>query len=100
MIADSADAIAAMKQAGQPLSHGTRGRFTAFDPHTRLALTHTIDFLPGVTPYDSTMLVEFFPSGHQVRMVVTLDAMHDEQFSRMQETGFTSQLTKLDRRFA
>ena len=99
MIADSAEAIAAMKQAGQPLSHATRGRFTTFEPHTRLALTHTIDFLPGVTPYDSTMVVEFFPSGNQVLMVVTLDGMHDEQFSRMQEVGFTSQLTKLDRRF-
>ena len=32
-------------------------------------------------------------------MVVTLDAMHTEEVSRMQEQGFTSQLTKLDSRF-
>jgi len=32
-------------------------------------------------------------------MVVTLDPMHSEQFSKMQSMGFSSQLTKLDRRF-
>ena len=58
-----------------------------------------IDFLPGVTPYESTMAVEFFPSGDSVRMVVTLDAMHDEHWTKMQTMGFTSQLTKLDKRF-
>jgi hypothetical protein len=35
-----------------------------------------------------------------VRMVVTLEPLHDEEFSGMQAEGFTSQLTKLDRRFA
>ena len=62
-------------------------------------LTHIIDFLPGVTPYESTTVAEFFPAGNHVRMVVTLHPMHDEAFSRMQAEGFTSQLTKLDRRF-
>ncbi len=33
-------------------------------------------------------------------MVVTLDAMHDDEFTRMQKEGFTSQHTKLDERFA
>jgi hypothetical protein len=29
-----------------------------------------------------------------------LDPMHDEEFTRMSAMGFTSQLTKLDKRFA
>lgn len=33
-------------------------------------------------------------------MVVTLDGMHSDEFTKMQEEGFTSQLTKLDQRFA
>ena len=45
------------------------------------------------------MLVQFFPSGQSVRMVVTLDPMHDDEFTKMSTMGFTSQLTKLDRRF-
>jgi hypothetical protein len=84
---------------GQPPSHETRGRFSEFKPYERLALTHVIDFLPGVKPYDSTMTVEFIPSGERLRMVVTLEPMHAEEFTKMSIEGFTSQLTKLDKRF-
>ena len=58
-----------------------------------------IDFLPGVPPYESVIVAEFFPSGSSVRMVVTLHPLYDEAFTRMSVQGFTSQLTKLDRRF-
>ena len=57
------------------------------------------DFLPGVAPYESRIGVDIIPEGDMARMVVTLSAMHDEATSRMQEGGFLSQLTKLDRRF-
>ncbi len=99
MIADAPDAIAAMKQMGQPLSHATHGIFTELQPRERLVLTHVIDFIEGVTPFENTILAEFFPEGGNVRMVVTLHRMHDDAFTRMQVEGFTSQLTKLDRRF-
>jgi uncharacterized protein YndB with AHSA1/START domain len=99
MIADAPEVVEQMKKMGQPLSHETRGTFSEFKPHQRLALTHIIDFLPGVKPYDSTMVLELFPSGSSVRMVVTLTPMHDAQFTGMQVEGFTSQLTKLDKRF-
>jgi uncharacterized protein YndB with AHSA1/START domain len=99
MVADAPEQIEAMKRMGQPTSHETRGRYAEVRPKDRLAITHMIDFLPGVKPYESTMVVEFFPAGQQVRMVVTLDPMHDDEFTKMSATGFTSQLTKLDRRF-
>ena len=99
MIADAPEMVEQMKKMGEPISHETRGTFSEFKPHQRLALTHIIDFLPGVKPYDSTMVMELFPSGSSVRMVVTLTPMHDEQFTGMQVEGFTSQLTKLDKRF-
>jgi uncharacterized protein YndB with AHSA1/START domain len=98
MIADAPEMIAAMKQMGRPASHAARARFTELRPLERVALTSLIDFLPGVNPYESTIAVDFFPSGESVRMVVTLDPMHDEQFTRMSTLGFTSQLTKLDKR--
>jgi uncharacterized protein YndB with AHSA1/START domain len=100
MIADSPDMIAAMKQMGQPTSHATRSRFTEVDPHSRLVLTNVIDFLPGVATYESNIAVDLTAAGGRVRMVVTLDAMHSDEFTRMQKEGFTSQLTKLDERFA
>ena len=99
MIADAPEAIAAMKEMGRPLSHPTRGTFSELSPHKRLVLTHVIDFLPGVKPYESTIAIELLPSGDNVRMVVTLSPMHNPEFTEMQEQGFTSQLTKLDKRF-
>jgi uncharacterized protein YndB with AHSA1/START domain len=99
MVADTLEAIAAMKQMGFPASHATHSRFTEVVPRERLVLTNVIDFLPGVDPYESVIAVELARQGHRVRMVVTLQGMHSEEFTRMQEEGFTSQLTKLDTRF-
>ncbi|MDF2694415.1 MAG: Aha1 domain protein [Labilithrix sp.] len=99
MIADSPEMIAAMKQMGRPASHATRSRFAELTPRSRLVLRNVIDFLPGVATYESDIAVDFFPSGDRVRMVVTLDGMHNEEFTKMQKEGFTSQLTKLDTRF-
>jgi len=99
MIADAPEMVAAMKKMGQPLSHKTRGTFSQLDPHRGLTLTHVIDFLPGVKPYESTIAMELFPSGGNVRMVVHLSAMHNAEMTRMQLEGFTSQIGKLDKRF-
>ena len=99
MIAATPEMIAAMKEMGQPPSHATRSSFAELAPRSRIVLRNVIDFLPGVAAYESHIAVDFFPDGDRVRMVVTLDAMHDEQFTRMQKEGFTSQLSKLDARF-
>ena len=100
MIADTPEMIAAMKQMGQPTSHPTHSRFADLRPQERLVLTNIIDFLPGVATYESNIVVELVPIGDSVRMVVTLDRMHSDEVTRMQEEGFASQLTKLDERFA
>ena len=100
MIADAPDMIAAMKQMNRPVAHAARARFTVFQPHQRLAITTVIDFLPGVEPYESTIGVQFFASGGNTRMVITLDPMHEEEFTRMTTMGLTSQLGKLDQRYA
>jgi hypothetical protein len=99
MIADAPEAIAAMKSLGQPLSHGTRGRFAEFRPHTRLMLVHVIDFIPGARPYEHTIEVAFSAADDHARMVVTIHPHTDQHWTRMSLEGFNSQLTKLDRRF-
>ena len=99
MIAEAPEMVAAMRQMGRPVTTETRGRFSEFRPYTRLALTHVIDFVPGVAAYESTTTVDFQPSGDHVRMILTLDPMHDEQMTRMAVMGLTSQLSKLDKRF-
>jgi hypothetical protein len=45
-------------------------------------------------------VAEFFPSGETVRRVVTMDTMHNEEFTKVQTKGFTSQLSKLDKRYS
>jgi uncharacterized protein YndB with AHSA1/START domain len=100
MVADSQEMIAAMKDMGHPGSTTCKGRFSAFEPHERLALSQLIDFLPGIDAYESLIEVEFIPAseGH-VRMIVTMHQMHDAETTNMQQGGFMSQLTKLDRRY-
>jgi len=100
MIAHTPEMIEAMRQMGLPPSNGIRARYAEFRPCERLTLVHMIDFLPGVRPFESTLTVEFFPSGDRVRMVVTLFQSHDEEFTQKQRLGFTSQLSKLDKRYA
>jgi uncharacterized protein YndB with AHSA1/START domain len=99
MIADAPEAIAAMKSMGQPLSHATRGAYAEFRPHARLRLVHTIDFIPGSDPYETSIEVDFSAAGDQARMVVTIHPHLDPMWTKMSVQGFVSQLTKLDRRY-
>jgi len=99
MIAETPEMIEAMRRMGRPPSHVTRARFVEVKSHEHLTIAHAIDFLPGVEPYESTMKVDFFASRDGVRMVVTLEPMHDEEFSKLSALGFSSQLIKLDKRF-
>ncbi len=99
MIADAPDAIAAMKAMGQPVSHGTRGVYAEFQPHTRLKLVHVIDFVPNSPTYESVIEVDFGPAGEQARMTVTIHPHLDPMWTKMSLEGFRSQLTKLDRRY-
>ena len=99
MIGDTPEMIAGLAKFGLPPSQVVHGRFSEFRPHRSLAITLNMDFIPGVDPYEFTMRVEFFPSGEHVRMVVTVDPAHSEEWTRLSREGFESQLRKLDKRF-
>jgi uncharacterized protein YndB with AHSA1/START domain len=99
MVADTPEMIAEMTKQGGP-SHAVTARFTEVRPHERLVITSVIDFLPGVERYESDIDVDLVVEGPRVRMIVTLEAMHSKELGGMQREGFTSQLTKLDKRFA
>jgi uncharacterized protein YndB with AHSA1/START domain len=62
MIGDTPETIAELAKLGLPPSQAVHGRFSEFRPHQSLALTHMMDFVPGVAPYETTMRVEFFPA--------------------------------------
>jgi uncharacterized protein YndB with AHSA1/START domain len=96
MTATAPAQVAFMKNAGLPLTNQNRVTYTAVVTQRRLAYTHLADFIPGVEPYDVATLVEFHLNGQSVRMVLTFDPMHDEQWTRRAVMGHESQLGKLE----
>ena len=99
MIAVAPADIATRNQMGLAPASSVRARFTEFRPYQRLILTHVIDFVPGVKPYEQTIAVDFFPAGDAVRMVTTIEPMHNEEFTQTSIRVFTSQLKMLEGRF-
>jgi uncharacterized protein YndB with AHSA1/START domain len=97
MTATAADQVDFMKKAGMPVTTEHRIVYTEVSPRKRLAYRQVADFIPGVEPYDIATVVEFEPGAEAVRMVLTFDAMHDEQWTRMALVGHESELDKLAR---
>lgn len=100
MTATAPEQIDFMKRAGMPLTSETRGTFDEIVKHRRLAFTQVADFVPGVAAYPIAALVELQESAQGVRMVLTVDVMHDEQWTKMAEMGWRSQLDKLEKALA
>jgi len=86
-----------MKNAGMPLTTQGRITYTELVPQRRLEYIHLADFIPGVQPYDVATLVEFHSTGQSVHMVLTFDAMHDEEWTQRAVMGHESQLGKLEK---
>jgi len=84
-----------MKKAGMPLTQECRITYTEIVPRRRLAYLHLADFIPGVKPYDILHVVELQPAGRSVRMVLTFDAMHDEEWTQRARMGWENELDKL-----
>lgn len=95
MIAVGAQEIEFMKKANMPVSHGTRGKFVEIVPLQRLAISHMIDFVPGLRPYENKMVVEFFPEGRSVRMVIAVEEHQTPEWTQRSLQGLESQLTKV-----
>jgi uncharacterized protein YndB with AHSA1/START domain len=89
--------VSFMKQAGMPLTTEAKLTYTEIVPGKRIAYTHRADFIPGVEPYDLGNKVEFFAQGEKVRMVLTLDPMHSDEWTRRAVMGMESQLGKFAR---
>jgi uncharacterized protein YndB with AHSA1/START domain len=97
MRATAPDVVAGMKRMGMPLATEARLTYSEITPHRRLTYLHTADFVPGVAAYDIATEVELFAGPTGVRMVLTMDAMHDERWTEMAVRGWESQLGKAAR---
>jgi uncharacterized protein YndB with AHSA1/START domain len=100
MIASAPAVVEGMKRAGMPLVTESRLTYREIAPRRRLAYLHAVDFVPGVAAYDVETVVELHPGAAGVRMVVTIDAMHDAHWTEMAVKGWESQLDKAVRLLA
>jgi hypothetical protein len=99
MIAVAPADLATRSQLDLAPSSSVRARFAELRPYQRLVLTHVIDFVPGVKPYEQMIAVDFFPAGAMVRMVTTIEPLHNEEFTQTSVRVFNDQLRMLAARF-
>jgi uncharacterized protein YndB with AHSA1/START domain len=95
MIATAPPQIEFMKKSGMPLSQDAKIIYREVVPNERLVYTNVVDFVPGVTAYDVGTVVELMKKGSTVQLRLTLDAMHDEEWTNRAVMGWESELEKL-----
>jgi uncharacterized protein YndB with AHSA1/START domain len=98
MTAALPDIIAQLKAAGVGASSAAKGDYTLVEVNRRLAYTNGIDFVPGIDPYVTNTAVDMSAlADGGTRLIVTNDAMHDEQWTLMATMGWTQQIGKLEK---
>jgi uncharacterized protein YndB with AHSA1/START domain len=84
-----------MKKAGMPLTQELRLTYTEVVERQRLAYVHRADFIPGVAAYDVATVVELAATPQGVRMTLTFDPMHSDEWTQRAVMGWESELGKL-----
>ena len=95
MTAVAPHTVAFMKSHGMPTATEARLRYTEVAPQRRLAWRHLADFIPGVAPYEVASAVELSATAEGVKLVLTLDRMHDETWTQRAVMGWEGELGKL-----
>ncbi len=97
MTATAPEQVEFMNAAGMPGTMELAITYTEVSAPVRLRYTNHVDFVPGHGAYDVGTLVELQAIDGLVRMVVTIDAMHDDEWTQRAAMGWDSELGKLDR---
>ena len=96
MTATSPEQVAFMRETGNPLSVEVRKTFTEVAPPTRLAYLSLIDFVPGHEPYEHLTTVDIEPAGDRTTVVMTVDPLHDETWTRQHRAHRGNELDNLE----
>ena len=96
MTATGAEQVQFMKQVGMPLTTEAKITYQDVVPKKRIAYTTLVDFVADTKPYDVRTLVEFEVIGDCVKMLLTFDPMHSDEWTQRAVMGHESQLRKLD----
>lgn len=95
MTAKDPQMVAYMQKEGMPVSQDVLITYVEVSPQERLVYQNLVDFVPGTEPYEVATKVELLPEEGAVRMVLTLDAMHDEEWTNRAAAGWEQELDKL-----
>jgi uncharacterized protein YndB with AHSA1/START domain len=96
MTAVAHEQVEYMRKAGMALTTEVHIAYTDVIEHRRLTFTQLADFIPGVEPYNVETMLELRVQGQHVHMVLTIEAMHDEQWTQLALMGRESELRKLE----
>jgi uncharacterized protein YndB with AHSA1/START domain len=97
MTATAPEQIDFMKKAGMPLTTVSRKTFTEVVAPRRLAYRSLVDFVPGHEPYERLTVVDLIPSGKEVRVVMTVEPLHDEVWTQRLVMGRENELANLSK---
>jgi uncharacterized protein YndB with AHSA1/START domain len=91
--------VAFMQEHGLPLTTRSRKTFTEVEPHTRLAYSSLVDFVPDHDAYEQLTIVDLAPAGAPGATHVTMrmEPLHDEEWTDRLVAGRTNELDNLVR---
>ncbi|HLI35860.1 MAG TPA: SRPBCC domain-containing protein [Streptosporangiaceae bacterium] len=95
MTATAPEQVAFMRDTGNPLSAKVRKTFTEVVPPARLAYLSLIDFVPGHEPYEHLTTIDIEPAGGRTTVVMTIDPLHDETWTRQHRAHRAEELGNL-----
>jgi uncharacterized protein YndB with AHSA1/START domain len=95
MTATSPEMVKFMTDAGMPLSTAASKTFIEIVPAERLSYSSLVDFVPGVEPYEHDTVVELQPAAEGVRAVMTIEPLHDEEWTQRLVMGRRNELENL-----
>ncbi|MEV5747560.1 hypothetical protein AB0L00_07045 [Actinoallomurus sp. NPDC052308] len=87
--------VEAVPLTGNPLSTEVRKTFTEVAPPTLLAYLSLIDFVPGQRSYEHLTTIDIEPAGDRTNLVMTLDPLHDETWTRQHRAHRGDELDNL-----
>jgi len=96
MTATGPDQVAFVQNLGLPLASEFRRTFTEVIRPTRLAYRSLIDFVPEHVPYEHLTTVDIEPAGDRTRVLMTLEPLHDEAWTREYSDHRALELDKLE----
>ncbi|MEU6432573.1 SRPBCC domain-containing protein [Microbispora sp. NPDC046973] len=96
LTATAPDQVAFMRNTGNPVSAEFRKRFTEVASPTRLAYLSLIDFVPGHEPYEHLTTIDVESAGDRTNLVMTLDPLHDETWTRQHRAHRGDELDNLE----